>query len=76
MRLRMRSIDEPRAGGVALKKQVLSSFFEGRCRQGAGDFLYAFTFRITGWQWSAAELSVRVDAVVGLSRCAADSRPA
>jgi hypothetical protein len=44
----MRSIDEPRADGVALKKQVLRSFFEGRCRQGAGNFLYAFTLPLSG----------------------------
>jgi len=27
-------------------------------------FFVGITFRITGWQWSAAELQVRVDAVV------------
>jgi hypothetical protein len=29
-------------------------------------FSTASTLRITGWQWSAAELPVRVDAVVSL----------
>jgi len=44
--------------------KVVTYQFSAGSLYGLQFIIYSLTLRITGWQWSAAELPVRVDAVV------------